>query len=61
MNPLGVQPRALSDSVRDTATSMIELHPDGYEVHWLNRVDHLIEAGMVHGAVAASTGNPGTR
>ncbi|MEK6741041.1 MAG: histidine phosphatase family protein, partial [Actinomycetota bacterium] len=45
----------------NTATSMIELHPDGYEVHWINRVDHLIEAGMVHGAVAASTGNPGTR
>lgn len=46
---------------QNTATSMIELHPDGYEVHWINRVDHLIEAGMVHGAVAASTGNPGTR
>ena len=47
--------------LQNTATSMIELHPDGYEVHWINRVDHLIEAGMVHGAVAASTGNPGTR
>lgn len=47
--------------LQNTSTSMIELHPNGYEIHWINRVDHLIEAGMVHGAVAASTGNPGTR
>lgn len=57
--PIGSEPHWVG--LQNTATSMIELHPNGYEVHWINRVDHLIEAGMVHGAVAASTGNPGTR
>ncbi|WCC80606.1 histidine phosphatase family protein [Cutibacterium equinum] len=57
--PIGGEPQWVN--LHNTSTSMIELHPDGYEVHWINRVDHLIDAGMVHGAVATSTGNPGTR
>lgn len=41
---------------------MVELMPgDKIEVHWINRVDHLVAAGMVTGANAHATGNPGTR
>lgn len=57
--PIGGEPWWVG--LDNTSTSMIELSPNGYEVHWINRVDHLIEAGMVHGAVASSTGKPGTR
>ncbi|MDN6623976.1 MAG: phosphoglycerate mutase family protein [Acidipropionibacterium jensenii] len=46
----------------NTSTSMVELMPgDKIEVHWINRVDHLVAAGMVTGASAHATGNPGTR
>lgn len=46
----------------NTSTSMVELTgADTTEVHWINRVDHLVAAGMVTGASAQATGNPGTR
>lgn len=49
-------------NLSNTSTSMIELTGTGTtEVHWINRVDHLVAAGMVTGASAQATGNPGTR
>ncbi|AXE39168.1 histidine phosphatase family protein [Acidipropionibacterium virtanenii] len=49
-------------NLANTSTSMIEMGPRGItEVHWINRVDHLIVAGLVAGASAHATGNPGTR
>lgn len=49
-------------NLANTSTSMVELTDGGgCEVHWVNRVDHLVCAGMVHGATANATGNPGTR
>jgi 2,3-bisphosphoglycerate-dependent phosphoglycerate mutase len=49
-------------NLANTSTSMVELMPgDKIEVHWINRVDHLVAAGMVTGASAHATGNPGTR
>ena len=57
--PTGTEPWWFN--LANTSTSMIEIHPNSCEVHWINRVDHLVVAGMVHGARASATGNPGTR
>lgn len=49
-------------NLANTSTSMIEMGPAGAtEVHWINRVDHLVVAELVTGASAHATGNPGTR
>ena len=57
--PTGTEPWWFN--LANTSPSMIEIHPNSCEVHWINRVDHLVVAGMVHGARASATGNPGTR
>lgn len=58
-SPIGSEPWWFD--LANTSTSMVEMHGDRCEVHWINRVDHLVLAGLVTGATAFGTGNPGTR
>lgn len=58
--PMGSEPWWFS--LDNTSTSMISLLPGGgVEVHWINRVDHLVSAGLVTGASAIPTVNALTR